>query len=136
MKIGNKTLVIIGVTSILLFLFISLIVTQIVQNSFNQLEEDEATESLERAKNILFLEIDRLDMLASDWGEWDDTYYFAKGKYPDYPEVTLGAESLTNLHINMMLFFNSSGQLLYVAAVDLDTGEPAEASADLVEYIV
>lgn len=136
MKIGNKTLVIIGITSILLFLFISLIVTQIVQNSFNQIEENEATESLERAKNILFLEVDRLDMLASDWGEWDDTYYFAKGKYPDYPEVSLGAGSLTNLHINMMLFFNSSDQLLYVAAVDLDTGEPAEVSADLVEYIV
>lgn len=135
MKIGNKTLAIIGITSILLFLFISLIVTQIVQNSFNQIEEDEATKSLERAKKILFLEIDRLNMLASDWGEWDDTYYFVKGKYPDYPEVNLGTGSLVNLHLNMMLFFNSSDQLFYVEAVDLDTGRSAEVSADLVEYI-
>lgn len=135
MKIGNKTLAIIGITSILLFLFISLIVTQIVQNSFNQIEEDEATKSLERAKKILFLEIDRLDMLASDWGEWDDTYYFVNGKYPDYPEVNLGTGSLVNLNVNMMLFFNSSDQLFYVEAVDLDTGESAEVSADLAEYI-
>lgn len=135
MKIGNKTLAIIGITSILLFLFISLIVTQIVQNSFNQIEEDEATKSLERAEKILFLEIYRLDMIASDWGEWDDTYYFVKGKYPDYREVNLGTGSLVNLHINMMLFFNSSDQLFYVEAVDLDTGGSAEVSADLVEYI-
>ncbi|OPY20058.1 MAG: hybrid sensory histidine kinase BarA [Methanomethylovorans sp. PtaU1.Bin093] len=135
MNIGNKTLAIIGITSILLFLFISLIVTQIVQNSFNQIEEDEATKSLERAKKILFLEVARLDMLASDWGEWDSTYYFVKGKYPDYPEVNLGTGSLENLHTNMMLFFNSSNQLLYGEAVDLDTGGSAEVSADLVEYI-
>ena len=135
MKIGNKTLAIIGITSILLFLLISLIVTQIVQNSFNQIEEDEATKSLERAKKILFLEIDRLNMLASDWGEWDDTYYFVKGKYPDYPEVNLDTGSLVNLNVNMMLFFNSSDQLFYVEAVDLDTGGSAEVSADLVEYI-
>ncbi len=135
MNIGNKTLAIIGITSILLFLFISLIVTQIVQNSFNQIEEDEATKSLERAKKILFLEVARLDMLASDWGEWDSTYYFVKGKYPDYPEVNLGTGSLVNLHTNMMLFFNSSNQLLYGEAVDLDTGGSAEVSADLVEYI-
>lgn len=124
MKIGNKTLVIIGITSILLFVFISLITTHIVNNSFSRIEENEATKSLDRAKNLFSLELERLDMLASDWGEWDDTYYFVKGNYPNYPEVNLGAESLKNLQINMMLFFNSSNQLFYGEAVDLHTGDP------------
>lgn len=135
MKIGNKTLAIIGITSILLFIIISLIVTQIVQSSFNEIEETEATKSLDRANKLLFLEVYQLDMLASDWGEWDDTYNFVKGNYPSYPEVNLGAESLENLHVNMMLFFNSSNQLFYAEAVDLKTGEPAEISANLIDYI-
>ena len=135
MKIGNKTLVIIGITSILLFVFISLITTHIVNNSFSRIEENEATKSLDRAKNLFSLEIERLDMLASDWGEWDDTYYFVKGNYPNYPEVNLGAESLANLQINMMLFFNSSNQLFYGEAVDLNTGETLQVSKDLIDYI-
>lgn len=135
MKIGNKTLAIIGITSILLFVFISLVTTHIVNNSFSRIEENEATKSLDRAKNLFSLEIERLDMLASDWGEWDDTYYFVKGNYPNYPEVNLGAESLANLQVNMMLFFNSSNQLFYGEAVDLNTGEPLQVSKDLIDYI-
>uniref|UniRef100_UPI001BD5ED25 CHASE4 domain-containing protein n=2 Tax=Methanomethylovorans sp. TaxID=2758717 RepID=UPI001BD5ED25 len=135
MKIEIKTLAIIGITSILLFLFISFIVIQVVQNSYDQIEEDEAIKSLEMAKKILFLEIGRLDMLASDWGERDDTYHFVKGNYSDYPEANLGARSLVNLNINMILLFNSSGQLFYAEAVDLDTGRSAEVHTDLVEYI-
>jgi hypothetical protein len=135
MKIGDKTLAIIGITSILLFIFTSLTVAQMVQNSFNQIEETEAAKNLARAKNLLSLEVDRMDILASDWGEWDDTYNFVNGNYPNYPEVNLGEATVANLNVNMMLFFNSSNQLFYAEAVDLDTGESAEVSADLIDHI-
>lgn len=135
MKIGDKTLAIIGITSILLFIFTSLTVAQMVQNGFNQIEETEAAKNLARAKNLLFLEVNRMDILASDWGEWDDTYNFVNGNYPNYPEVNLGEATVANLNVNMMLFFNSSNQLFYAEAVDLDTGESAEVSADLIDHI-
>jgi len=135
MKIRNRTLIILGVTFIVLFAFLFLTTEQIMANSFGELEDKEVKKNIERATAAIDTNIDSLATTATDWGHWDDTYYFIKGEYEDYPENNLDIDSLVNLQTNMMLFYDATGQIHYVVGVDLDNYEYTEVPAAVIENI-
>lgn len=135
MKIRNRTLMILGVTFIVLFALLFLTTEQIMANSFGELEDKEVKKNIERATAAIDTNIDSLATTATDWGHWDDTYYFLKGEYEDYPENNLDIDSLVNLQTNMMLFYDATGQIHYVVGVDLDNYEYTEVPAAVIENI-
>ncbi|MFA0823195.1 MAG: ATP-binding protein [Methanomethylovorans sp.] len=99
------------------------------------MEKAEATKSLGRVDKLLFLEVDRLSMIAKDWSEWDDTHFSVKGNNLDYPDVNPNAAILSNANVNMIMLFNSSNQLSYVEGVDLDSGGSVKVPSYLVDFI-
>nr|HML26191.1 CHASE4 domain-containing protein [Methanomethylovorans sp.] len=135
MKIRNRTLMILGVTFIVLFALLFLTTEQIMANSFGELEDKEVKKNIERATAAIDTNIDSLATTATDWGHWDDTYYFLKGEYENYPENNLDIDSLVNLQANMMLFYDATGQIHYVVGVDLDNYEYTEVPAAVIENI-
>lgn len=135
MRIWNKTLAILGITFIFLFAFLIVTTEQIMGNGFTELEEEEVAKNVGRATAAMNTKINTLDLVVSDYAPWDDSFYFVQGQYEEYIEENLYAETLANLQLNMILFYDTSNQLYYAAGVDLETVEEREVSAAMIEHI-
>ncbi|MDI3485198.1 MAG: hypothetical protein PWQ50_418 [Methanolobus sp.] len=135
MKIRNRVLLILGMTFILMLMLFAVVTGQILDNSFHKLEQEEVTKNLERADSAIESKINKLAITAVDWGYWDDTYHFVRGEDDEYITNNLGPESLINLQVDMMLFYDSEGELYYASAADPDTYEEIELSQSLLSYL-
>ncbi len=120
MNITRRTLLII--TSLLAFqllAFYALSRAFFLQN-FAQLEEQWALRNMERG--LVFLQSQEQNFLAiaQDWAAWDDTYYFVQEPTEDYIKSNLVDETFEGLGLNLMLFINTSGELVFGKAYDLE----------------
>jgi signal transduction histidine kinase len=93
----------------------------ILLSSLQKAEEQSARESLQGVLNILVKEQEAFTSRYSDWSAWDDTYTFIQDKNEDYIKSNLVAEQLTSLKVNLALFINSAGRVVYGTGFDLKT---------------
>lgn len=119
----KKTIIIIGVTLICLILLLYASSQIILIGSFAKLEQQDTQKNIERARDALFDDIMRLDSVVGDWAPWDDTYNFIQNGNEEYIESNFGATTFANLKVNYMLFYNTSGHLVYGAGVDIESEE-------------
>ncbi len=120
MNITRRTLLIIA--SLLVFQLLVFYLTSrafFLQN-FAQLEEQWAISNVKRALVFLESQEQNLITIAQDWAAWDDTYYFVQEPTEDYIKSNLLDETFESLGINLMLFINISGKLVFGKAYDLE----------------
>lgn len=135
MKIRNKTLTILGITFFCLVLLLFISSDQIVGNSFDKLEQEEVTKNVARATAAINTQSKNLAIIASDWGQWDDTYYFLLGESEYYVTNNLDIDAIANLQIDAMLFYDINGQLYHIVGVNHDTYEKTDVSIGLLQTI-
>ena len=70
-----------------------------------------------------------------DWASWDDTYNFIQDRNEAYIESNLYPEALAALNVNMLLFIDTSGQLVYGKAIDLQSTEEKSIPQDLISEL-
>jgi len=119
-NITRKTLLIIAsLLALQLLAFYALSRAFFLQN-FARLEEQWALRNVERA--LVFLESQKQNLIAiaQDWAAWDDTYYFVQEPTEDYIKSNLVDETFEGLGLNLMLFINTSGELVFGKAYDLE----------------
>jgi sensor domain CHASE-containing protein len=126
---------ILGAIFLVLFAILLVSTEQIMGSSFARLEEDEVSKNVGRAVATLDYRIATLTSTANDWGHWDDTYNFVLGESDDYITNNLEASVIANLQLNMMLFYDASGQLYYAEGADIDSYEERDVSTALLEYL-
>ncbi|WMW25487.1 CHASE4 domain-containing protein [Methanolobus sediminis] len=114
----KKTLCIISATLIGLILIIYLSSHSIVIDSYEKLEEEDASENAICIKNILILENQDLQNKAADWSVWDETCDFVQGNSSDYPEKYLMNETFYNQRLDFMLIYNETGSLVYEKSIE------------------
>lgn len=119
MTLRKRTLLIVMVTLATLMVLMYAVADVTFMRSIAELEQANAEESVEKVQNILINELDELDATAWDWAAWDDTYAFIEERDEEYIESNLVIGTFTALRLNVMLYLNSSGQLVYGKAVDL-----------------
>ncbi|MDW7730980.1 MAG: ATP-binding protein [Methanolobus sp.] len=135
MKIRTKTLTILGITFFCLLLLLTITTGQIIDNSFNELEEKEISKNVERVSAAIDSRTENLVILANDWGHWDDSYYFLLGEDEYYVENNLDVYSMTNLQVDMMLYYDADGQLYSAVGADLDAQEEENVSSAVLDYL-
>ena len=119
MTLRKKTLLSIGLTLVALMAFLSIISSTILLDSFVRLEESDTRTHVERLLSILSNEFAQLDSIAGDWAPWDDTYAFIQDGNSEYIESNLVDSTFVTLKLNVMLFIDSSGQLVFGKGFDL-----------------
>lgn len=132
MSLRTKTLSIIAVTLAVLAVTVYISSSEIVLGRFQNLEEDQAARDLNRARGAIDTEVTRINSVGGDWAAWDDTYAFVQGDHATYAEDNLSIDSLLNLHINMMLFYNADGELVQASGLDLQQ----EAEVDVPDTVL
>ena len=121
-------------TFILMLMLFAVVTGQILDNSFHNLEQKEITKNLERADSAIESKLNKMEITAADWGYWDDTYYFLEGD-DEYITNNLEPESLINLQVDMMLFYDINGQLYYATGADPETNEKIQIPESLLSYL-
>jgi diguanylate cyclase (GGDEF)-like protein len=135
MSLRIKTLGIIAATLAVLAVSVYVASAQIVLERFRSLEHDQATENVQRARGAIDTEIARINSAGGDWSAWDDTYQFVQDGNAAYIEENLSVDSLVTLRVNMMLFFDQGGGLVFARGVDLEQESEAPVSGQVIESI-
>lgn len=135
MTLRRKTLLIVGVALICLIGILYLISSKLILSSFAELEEERTSQHVERALNALSDDISGIATMTNDWATWDDTYFFVEDGNQKYIDANPTNESFIGLQVNVMLFINSSGELVFGKAFDLESEQETPVSQSLMEQL-
>jgi signal transduction histidine kinase len=122
-RIGRKSLkdqvlLMIGV-GLVVTVATMLILTQFfIINTFYHLEETETGKNVLRVKNLISLEISRLDSVCREWSFREDTAEFIKNPDLNYIETHLKDEVFYGGDIDIMAFLDHNKNLIYWKALN------------------
>ena len=104
MTIRAKALIIIGVSLLCMAGLVYATSRFTFMRGLEEIEEREATKSVEQGQGALSHLISDLEVDNADWASWDDTYDFIEDGNDEYIQSNLIDETFVTLKINLMLF--------------------------------
>ncbi len=119
MSLRKKMLIIIGLAFISVAFVLYAVTRTIVIGSFINLEDQDVRTNVKRAMSALEETISGINSVCGDWAPWNDTRDFVLYGNKQFVEDNLNDSTLTNLRLNFILVFNTSGKLIYSKGVDL-----------------
>jgi PAS domain S-box-containing protein len=135
MTLRRKTLFIIGATFYGVIILLFFISRNILLDSFLELEKQNSIQNTERALSALLQESSNLEATAGDWAAWDDTYAFIEDADTEYVESNLVDGTFIELRLNLMVFVNSAGQIVFGKAFDLNNEKEIPVPQSLQEHL-
>jgi len=135
MNLRIKTLLIVGGIIIGISLILYGVSQTILLEGFIEIEKQSISKNVERCVSVLHDDIEELNALNYDWSAWDDTYNFIQNANEEYIESNLVNSTFTTIRVNVMLYFNSSGNLIFGKAVDLQNGTEVPIPQGLLNQI-
>ncbi|MEM3178594.1 MAG: CHASE4 domain-containing protein [Archaeoglobaceae archaeon] len=97
----------------LLFLLLMSITLSIERESMMTHAKIYAEEKVMIFEKMLEIELQNVERLCADWAFWDDTYEFIKTREERYIVSNLGESTFKNAKINLMIFVDEIGNVVY-----------------------
>jgi len=94
-----------------------------LMSNLKELERNNTSKNVNIALQAVCDEATDLDMTATAWASWDDTYHFIQDLNPDYIASNLANLNFENLQINMVMLVDNNGNLIYSKYYDLHKGQ-------------
>ncbi|MCR3883829.1 CHASE4 domain-containing protein [Methanotrichaceae archaeon M04Ac] len=113
MTLRKSTLLVTGALIFVMIAIISGVMILLMTKSLDELEEEDAGRKIETIAFALQEELAALGRISGDWAPWDETSQFVSDVNEDYVLANLNEATLNNLGVSFMLFYNSSGELVY-----------------------
>ena len=135
MTIRAKSLIIIGVSLLCMAGLVYITSRFTFMRGLERIEERNTSESVEQALSAFHYLISDLETDTAKWSAWDDTYAFIEDGNDEYIQSNLVDETFITSKLNLMLFVNSSGQIVFSKAFDLKNEEETPIPQDLLEHI-
>jgi PAS domain S-box-containing protein len=118
MKLRRKTLSIIGITIAGLTGILYVASSNILLGSLIKAEEQEATQVIKGVLSVFGQTADDFNSRFADWSAWDDTYDFIQNRNSEFIASNLIPEGLANIRVNIAIFVNTSGKIVYGTGLD------------------
>ena len=106
-----------------------------IMDSFSSLEEKYTGRDLTRAYHAIEDEIRRLQQVATDWGEWDDTYNFVFTHDQEYVSSNLAPSTFEALNIAFYVVQDLSGTTIVSRGLSEQDGPLTNAPSGLVSAL-
>ncbi|NHC35527.1 sensor domain-containing diguanylate cyclase [Scytonema millei] len=135
MRLRQKILPIVGTTLVSLVTVLYTTSSTVLLGSFIQLEQQETRARVERVQKALDEEIFQVNLMATDWAEWDETYVFFDNSNQSYIDNTIDDRSLANIQLNLAAFVNSSGEVVYGKFSDPTCQKCLPVDGDLQQHL-
>jgi sensor domain CHASE-containing protein/signal transduction histidine kinase len=129
MDVSKKLLVVTFTMFALLTVLLIVASHTILLSSFSDLEAQDTIKNTGKIEQAIAWEVLSIDRTARDWAFWDDTYKFIEDRNQAYIDSNLDDNTLHSLDLNVMIFVNRSGDLIYPLSFDLinETNVPVPA---------
>ena len=118
MKLRRKTLSIVGITIAGLTGVLYATSSTILLGSLVKAEEQEATQVVKGVLSVFSQTADDFNSRFADWSAWDDTYAFIENRNKEFIASNLVPEGLANVRVNIAVFVNTSGKIVYGTGLD------------------
>ena len=123
MKLRSKTLLLSGII-IGTLIIVLLIISQLVFiNTYSDYENRYSYHVLKDELTQFNNTVSAMDQTTKDWAQWDDAYSFVSGNNPGFVSKNLPPNILTRLHLNLIIFVDNNGKIVYGKAYDLNTSK-------------
>ena len=130
-RLDCKALVVLMAVATVFLGLSALVLTFVVLPAFEQLEEQDAKDNLERVRHAVTTELGHLAATAADWAFWDETRDFVQGKRDAYAAENLTDSSLQTLKLDLVYLYDRAGALRWGKAFDRERAPLAlDAFAD------
>ncbi len=100
-----------------------------------KVEEAEIEAEVRWGESALSSEIASLAAKAIDWSAWDDTYRFVVDHNQEYINSNLVDSTFDNLQLNLMIFLDTGGRVVWGRAFDLVQEKEAPLPPTILDYI-
>jgi sensor domain CHASE-containing protein len=103
-----------------------LLVRHIIMPSFAELERADAGTAMRRIQYSFDLTLDRLGVLAVDWGNWAVVYRFMQDHKTALLEADITLSNIREIGVNLVLIVDPKGTVVYSRTVDLPENRPLD----------
>lgn len=135
MKLREKTLIILGMTIVCSIIVMYMASNVILIGGFQAVEEQNTLQNIQLSTNMLSNEISGLNGTLYDWAVWDDTYNFIQDHNSRYIQSNLVNSTFTDLKLNLIIYTDNSGNIVYSKGFDLQKKEITTVPESVNEYI-
>ncbi len=90
-----------------------------LEDRFSRLEQQKVDDDLHRILNAIDEKLNSLDITVADYAGWDDTYKFIQDANKAYIDSNLVDETFNGIRVNLMVFLNENGTIVFAKAYDL-----------------
>jgi PAS domain S-box-containing protein len=135
MTLRDKTLTIVVVTLAGSMMMLYATSRIILLSSFADLEEQHTHQDMQRVLTALADELSVLDNMVSDWAARNDTYHFIQDDNEAYIQSNLVDKTFIDPRLNLIMYLNTSGQIVYGKGFDLAKAEEVPISQEVRDYI-
>jgi len=104
-------------------------------SNFLELEQNDTLKNVERVQNAVSAEPGYLDYLVADWACWNESYRFVEDRNQRFINETILNQTLVGLELNVIIFVNNSGSIVYSKSVDINSGEEKPIPKDLLKLV-
>lgn len=136
MKLRTKTLLIVVSTLLLLLAAIYGASRSLLMAGFAKVEKEDTERNVKRVLDAFTEIVNNLNIKASDWAKWDDTYKFIEDKNQDYIQSNLTDESLKELKLSIMLFVDTNKNVIFEKSYDPITEKASLIDNSIKEIIL
>lgn len=124
-----------GITFLILMACLIVAARVVVLKGFGEIEAQHLRLDVKRVLGEFSNIYLKLGSTAGDWAPWDETYAFVQDRDERYIKENLMPNTLINLNVNFMLFFNNSKRLVYGKFINPASGKNVPVPADLLNRI-
>jgi len=136
MSLRKKTLIIIAIISLLLIIILYKASEFILLKSFINLEEKDVELNVKRAMERITSEYESLDIVGCDYAPWNETCEFIVNENREYIDINFTDLTFINNKVNLIIFINPSGKIVYGEWFDLDRKKKLPLPEEIKTYIV
>lgn len=123
MKLRQKTLLVIGATLVGMVGMFYVAASTILLRAIEQAEQQSNRQTTQGVLNMLTQEKEDFNQRFTDWAAWDDTYQFVQDRNQAYIESNLVPEFFPNSRVNLIMYVNSAGKVVYGTGFDFQSNQ-------------
>ncbi|HXW37557.1 MAG TPA: CHASE4 domain-containing protein [Nitrososphaerales archaeon] len=135
MKLRTRTVTIFAATTILLVLILNESFSSIILVSYAKIEANEVVQTVNQIQGAFQGQLSSLNTKVSNWAPWNDTYTFVQNNNTAYIADNLAANSTAPFGVNIMVFLNSTGGIVYDVGYNLTATSLMTVPNDFISLI-
>jgi PAS domain S-box-containing protein len=136
LTLRQKAVLVIGGTLVGLLGVLYVTSSTLLKSNIKVAEEQYTRQAVESVLSIFSQTKEDFSARFPDWSAWDDTYNFIKqGKPSNYIESNLTAQALASMKVNLVVYINSAGELVYATGLDIRRQQKIPLPASVKKHI-